>query len=316
MDAHHHLYPSNHWADDHGSYLIEEFSADLRAGHNVVATIYVECGQHYRTSGPEHLRSAGEAEFAASVARAAQSGAYGPACICDRFVGRADFMAGERVEEVIEELALASDGRLCGLRSPANWDADPLINSGSRAFAQQGLMAEPSFREALTRVSRHGLAFDAWQFYPQLGELADLARACPDAVIIAGHCGGLIGKGRYAGGDNFTRWKARVAELAECSNVFMKLGGLANDRTGFGFQQRQGNIAEDELVATWSPYILSCIEVFGPDRCMFESNFPVDMCATDYRTLWTVFKKIVAGASDDEKRALFAGTALRAYNFE
>ena len=160
------------------------------------------------------------------------------------------------------------------------------------------------------------MVYDAWLFYPQLDELAALAAAVPQATIVLGHCGGLLGTRAYSGANNFSHWKARVIEVAKRPNVLMKLGGLANDRTGFGFQSRPGRPTEAELIATWSPYIITCIEAFGADRCMFESNFPVDKCAADYGTLWTVYKKIAAGASADEKTALFSGTARQTYKLE
>jgi L-fuconolactonase len=312
IDTHHHLYANNPWLNGGGPYLLPEFAADLRNGHNIVATVYVECSQLYRRSGSEHLRSTGEAEFAGVIARLAETGHFGPARVCEAFIGRAELDAGDTLDELIEALLQASDGRLRGIRCPATWDPDPLISAG-RSFARQGLMSAPKFRAGVARLAAHQLVYEAWQFYPQLGELADLAAAVPGTTIVCGHCGGLVGRRAYSGDENFMNWKARVTELAKRPNVLMKLGGLANDRTGFGFQDRAARATEDELIAMWSPYILTCIDAFGPDRCMFESNFPVDMCAADYRTLWTVFKKIVGGFSADEIAALFAGTARRVY---
>jgi Predicted metal-dependent hydrolase of the TIM-barrel fold len=311
IDAHHHLYPSNHWGD--GPYLLSEFQKDLEDGHNVISTIYVECSQLYRETGPEHLRGAGEAEFAAVTGRLSDTGHFGATRVCEGFVGRADLDMGSAVEEVLAALDSASDGRLRGIRSPAIWDPDPGVNPSRRAFARQAIMAEPSFREGLARLADHGLVYDAWQFYPQLGELGDLAAAVPDATIVCGHCGGLIGTGGYSGPENFANWRARVLELAKRPNVFMKLGGLANSRTGFGLEKRPVRPDADELVELWSPYIETCIEAFGADRCLFESNFPVDQVAADYRTLWTVYKRITEHCSADEKAMLYAGTARRVY---
>lgn len=313
VDAHHHLYEVNPWTDSGRGYLLDDFVGDLASGHNVVATVYVECGQHILTAGPQHLRTTGEAAFVASIAQDAQKRWPDSGRICDAFVGRVNLMMGEAVEEVICALDTASGGRLRGIRSPAAWDADPRVGQNSRAFAEPHIMTTSAFRNGLDTVTRYGLAFDAWQFYPQLMELAELARACPEATIVVGHCGGLIGLGPYAGAGNFDAWKARIEELARCPNIVMKLGGLSSGRTGFGFQERSGPVPEDELIEAWEPYILTCIEAFGPGRCMFESNFPVEMVATDYATLWSVFKKIVSGASPDEKRALFSGTARQIY---
>lgn len=313
VDAHHHLYPSNHWVDPPTPYLLPEFAADLGDGHRVVATVYVECGQLYRSTGPARLRAAGEAEFAAVTARLSETGRFGPTRVCEAFVGHAELAMGEAVEDVLDALLEASDGRLRGIRAATNWDPDPGVNASTRPFAARGAMADPGFRKGLARLAARGLAYDAWQYFPQLGELAGLASAVPDATVVCGHCGGLLGTRGYASPETFDAWRHSVTELARQPNVVMKLGGLANDRTGFGFGSRATRASEDELVALWSPYILTCIEAFGPDRCLFESNFPVDMLAAGYRTLWTVYKRIVAGASADEKAALFAGTARRVY---
>jgi L-fuconolactonase len=316
IDPHHHLYPDNDWIEGGGPFLLQEFARDLANGHNVISTVYVECSQLYRKTGPEHLRSMGEAEFAAVTARLAETGHFGTARVCEGVVAYADLSMGDAVEEMLEALIDASDGRLRGIRCPTNWDPDPQINPSSRPFAPPRLMADPSFRAGVARLTAHDLVYDAWQYYPQLGELAELAAAMTDTMFVSGHCGGLLGKRAYSGLDNFANWKAQITELAKRPNVVMKLGGLANERTGFGFRDRATSPTEAELIATWGPYIETCIEAFGADRCMFESNFPVDMIAADYRTLWTVFKKIAAGASADEQAALFAGTARRVYRLQ
>ncbi len=312
IDPHHHLYASNHYGDG-GPYLLPEFGADLTSGHRVVATVYVECGTLNRTNGPETERGLGEAAFVAVMGRLAETGAFGPTAVCAGFVGHVDLTSGDRIDADLESLAAASEGRLRGIRSAVNWDADPTLSPGARAYAQRGLMADEDFRRGVKRLAAHDLVYDAWQFFPQLPELCDLAAATPEAAIVCGHVGGLVGNGAYSGPDNFANWKARVTELARMPNVTMKLGGLAHDRTGFGFRGRVVKPTQEELVATWGPYIETCIELFGADRCMFESNFPVDGLAADYRTLWTVFKTIAAGCSADEKAALFAGTARRTY---
>jgi L-fuconolactonase len=312
VDPHHHFYSRNHWSADHSPYLIDEIASDMASGHNVCATVYVECGEPWRNDGPAHLRPVEEVEFVSDQLRKAR-GVHHPG-ICAGIVARVDLTLGDLVDEAIDALEEASEGRLRGIRSPTTWDPDPEVLSGGRRFAPKGLMAEARFRDGVSRLARRGLVYDAWQFYPQLTELADLARAVPDATVVAGHCGGLLGKQVYASPENYSNWKAQILELAKCPNVTMKLGGLANDRTGFGFQARNGDVPAAELIATWSPYIMTCIEAFGADRCMFESNFPVDRSATDYRTLWNVFKAIVAQASLDEKQLLFAGCAQRVYN--
>lgn len=316
IDPHHHLYPHSHWVPDGRPFLIQEFSEDLNAGHNVVSTVYVECSQLFRETGPEHLRGAGEAEFSSVTARLAETGHFGKARVCEGFVGTADLLRLDFLDEVLESLDHASDGRLCGIRFPANWDRDPEVNPSSRDYAIQGVMLDDTFRKGVAKLASRGLVYEAFQYYPQLPELVDLAAALPDATIVCNHCGGLVGKRAYSGPDNFDNWKVKVLELAKRPNVVMKLGGLANERTNFGFNRRAEDVGEDELVATWGPYIETCIEAFGPDRCMFESNFPVDQCATNYVTLWNVFKRIAANYSASEKADLFAGTARRIYKLK
>jgi L-fuconolactonase len=309
IDSHHHL-----WVTPHYRYLIEEFVADLATGHNVVSTMYIECGAMYRKSGPQRFRSVGEAEFVTGMAAMSDSGGYGPTRICEGFVGNADLTLGEAVDEVIEALASASMGRLRGIRMDTTWDADPAVSFGTRP--PKGLMLSSAFRAGFTRLGAYGLSYDTWQYHPQIPEICDLADAFPNAPIIVDHCGGVVGVGPYREQDIFGQWKPLVSELARRPNVTIKLGGLGGRRSGFGYENRKSPATAQELAADWRPYIQTCIELFGPDRCMFESNFSVDRLAGSYATVWNAFKLIAAKASDDEKAALFSGTARRAYRLK
>ncbi len=312
VDPHHHL------VHPHAkSYFADAFQADIAAsGHNVLATVYVECSVMYRRGGPEALRTVGEAEFVAGMAAMGESGTYGPTRICAGFVAAADLTLGERVDGVLDALDAASGGRLRGVRGAAIWDADPSVNTGTRPFAPQGLMADPAFRAGIRRLAKRGLVYDAWQYHPQLAETCALADALPEATIVINHCGGLLRIGPYAGPDAYAAWKALAAEAARRPNLVMKLGGLAGGRCGFGYERRAEPASVAELAADWRPYVEPLIELFGADRCMFESNFPVDKVAGDYRTLWNVFKTIAAGCSEGEKTALFSGTTRRIYRLE
>jgi L-fuconolactonase len=304
IDGHHHL-----GLQYGGRYLIEEFQADLANGHNVRATVYVECGSMYRRDGPPELSSVGEAEFVAGVAAMSASGQFGPARICAGFVGAADLAMGERVEPVLDALAIASGRRLRGIRGSAIWDADPSVNAGTKPFAPAGLLLDPLFRAGFGRLATRGLVYDAWQYHPQLADVADLAGAFSETTIVVNHCGGLLGIGPYAGPDTFAHWRALVSGLALCPNVHMKLGGLGGRRSGLPIGQRTSH----DLAASWRPYIETCIELFGVDRCMFESNYPPDARAGSYATIWNAFKLIATDYSPSEKTALFAGTAARVY---
>jgi L-fuconolactonase len=307
IDCHHHLWHA------HRAYFIKDFATDLATGHTVLATVYIECGAMYRRHGPEALRSVGEVEFAAGQAAMSESGQYGPTRVCAVIIGAANLTLGDAVDEVLDALSAVSGGRFRGIRGVANWDADPSINTGSRPFGPPGLLSDTRFRAGFARLAARGHVYDAFQYYPQLPELCGLADAFPEATIVVNHCGGLLGIGPYARTDNFARWKECVGGIAKRPNALMKLGGLAGRRCGFAFEDRVAPATTTELAALWRPYIETCIELFGPDRCMFESNVPPDHAAGSYRTLWNVFKLIAAGCSVSEKRALFCETARRVY---
>jgi L-fuconolactonase len=311
IDCHHHL-----WLHAGKRYLIDEFAADLASGHNVLATVYVECNAMYRQSGPAALRPVGEAEFVAGMAAMSDSGQFGPTRICAGFVGAADFTSGAAVDQVLDALAVASGGRLRGIRGLAAWDADLSFNTGVRPYAPRGLLLDTAFRTGFARFAARDLVYDAWQYHPQLPELCRLADAFPDTPIVVNHCGGLLGIAAYAGPETFARWKALVTDVARRPNTLMKLGGLSTRRCGFAFDERPSQPTAEELAKAWRPYIETCIELFGPARCMFESNFPPDKVAGSYRTVWNALKLTASGCSAAEKDDLFSGTARRVYRIE
>ncbi|MEY4100258.1 MAG: hypothetical protein RL300_1429 [Pseudomonadota bacterium] len=311
IDPHHHL-----WVHTGRRYLIEEFQADLASGHNILATVYVECSAMYRQRGPEQLRSVGEAEFVAGMAAMSDSGLYGSTRICAGFVGAAELAQGAAVDEVLEALTVASGGRLRGIRGAAIWDADPGVNTGSRPYAPQGLLLDSKFRAGFARLAARKLVYDAWQYHPQMADVCSLADAFPDTPMVVNHCGGLLGIGSYAGAETFGRWKALIMDVARRPNTLMKLGGLSARRCGFGFESRQTPASASELASLWRPYIETCIEAFGPSRCMFESNFPPDSVSGSYRTVWNALKLTASACSASEKSELFSGTARRIYRID
>jgi predicted TIM-barrel fold metal-dependent hydrolase len=312
VDCHHHL-----WHPQAPRYWADAFHDDIQAsGHRVLATVYVECSAMNRRDGPAHLRGVGEAEFVAGMAAVSDSGHYGPTRVCAGFVGSADLMLGEAVDEVLDALQLASGGRLRGIRGSTIWDADPSVNTGTRPFGPAHRLMDPAFRAGIACLARRGLVYDAWQYYPQLPEVCAAADALPDAIFVVNHCAGLLGIGPYAKPGNFERWKRLVADAAKRPNLRMKLGGLAGRRTGFGYDAPNSAPPMARVLADWRPYIETCIELFGAERCMFESNFPVDRIAGDYQQLWNIFKTLAAGASPDEKKALFSGTAAATYRID
>ncbi len=296
-------------------YLLDELLADLRSGHDVRATVFVECRSMYRIDGPSHLQPLGETEFVNGVAAMTASGTYGPVRACAGIVGHADLMLGDRAVEVLEAHVARAPDRFRGIRHSASWDADPAV-LGPLVGRPQGVFLDRTFRAGFARLAPLGLSFDAWLLEPQLGELIDLARAFPDTSIILDHVGTPLGIAAYEGRreERFEPWRQSIRTLAELPNVTVKLGGLAMPFCGFD-TDGDGPLSE-RLAALWKPYIETCIEAFGARRCMFESNFPVDLYSCSYAVLWNALKRIAAGASADEKTALFSGTAARVYKLD
>ena len=309
VDPHHHL-----WDRGGQRYMIEELSADIASGHNIVATVYVEARSMYRATGPEALRPVGEVEFANGAAAMSASGGYGPAAICAGIVGHANLSLGEAARPVLEAEIAAGQGRFRGIRHSSAFDADPDVGH-MYTTRPKGLLLDPTFRKGFACLAPLGLSFDAWMFHPQIGELTDLARAFPETKIVLDHCGGPVGLGRFANRreETFAVWKASIEEIAKCPNVVVKLGGLAMRLLGYDFHQRPRPPSSEEAAAAWHPYIESCIEAFGPGRCMFESNFPPDKGQCSYQVIFNAFKRIAAPYSEAEKTALFSKTATEVY---
>jgi L-fuconolactonase len=309
IDTHHHF-----WDHPDHRYLLHELLADLNTGHNIVATVFLECRSMYRASGPQEMRPVGETEFVNGIAAMSASGGYGTTQIAAGIVGYADLTLGDRVAPVVEAHIRAGGGRFRGVRHSAGWDASDTIGN-SRPDMQPHLYERADFRAGLARLAAMGLSFDAWLYHPQLSDVVSLARAFPGATIIMGHTGGVLGYGPYAGRRNevFASWKQSISELAGCPNVILKLGGMMRRLAAFDYGTAAAPPSSEELAGYWRPYMETGIELFGADRCTFESNFPVEKVGTGYASLWNAFKRIAASASPDEKRALFAGTARRAY---
>jgi L-fuconolactonase len=307
-DPHHHL-----WDHPGRRYLIDELLADTGSGHHVVATVFVECMSMYRAIGQQEMRPVGETEFVNGVAAMSASGGFGSTRVAAGIVSFADLALGERVGAVLDA-HLAASPRFRGIRHAAGWDASDRIRN-SHTNPPPGLYADSRFRRGFAELAPRGLTFDAWLYHPQLPELTELAKTCPDTTIILDHFGGPLGIGPYAGrrAEIFAAWKAAIRALADCPNVVVKLGGLVMPLNGFGFHKREQPIGSVELAEATRDWYLHTIECFGVERCMFESNFPVDKVSVSYRVLWNSFKRIAAGFSAAERSALFHDTAVRAY---
>lgn len=315
VDPHHHL-----WQHANHRYLLDELLADTGTGtgHRITHTVYIDCRSMYRADGPVEMKPVGETEFANGVAAMSASGLYGPTRACAGIVSYVDMMLGARARTVLEAHVAAGNGRFRGIRHAGGWDPSPDVRN-SHTNPPQGLYAAPAYREGVAQLGALGLTYEAWQYHPQLKEVTALARAVPQTTMILNHCGGPLGIGPYAGkaDEVFATWKADLRELAGCPNVVVKLGGLGMDIGPFvAHMKRAIPPSSTEIAAAWKPWIEACIEAFGPDRCMFESNFPVDKLSTGYAVLWNAFKRLAAGASTGEKTALFSGTAKRVYRLD
>jgi predicted TIM-barrel fold metal-dependent hydrolase len=245
------------------------------------------------------------------------SGGYGPALICAGIVGHANLLLGDRVKAVLEAEIVAGQGRFRGIRHSSAYDADPDV-AHMYATRPKGLLLDTTYRKGFACLAPLGLSFDAWLFHPQLSEFVDLARAFPETRIVLDHCGGPVGLGRFAGRreETFPVWKASIQEVAKCPNVVVKLGGLAMRLLGFDFHERAKPPSSEQAAAAWRPYIETCIEAFGPQRCMFESNFPPDKGQCSYQVIFNAFKRIAAQYGEAEKTALFSKTATDVYRLK
>jgi L-fuconolactonase len=311
IDPHHHLWDTAH----RGQYFLPDLLSDIGGGHNIVATVFLECQAMYRAHGPEEMAPVGEVEFVNGIAAMSASGNYGPCRVAEAIIGYADLRLGARVRDVLEAEIAAGNGRFRGIRMGVSWDGDDRVGKFASRIVPPHLVRDATFREGFAQLAKLGLSFESWQYHPQLSDAADLARAFPDTTIILNHVGGVLGVGPYSGRrtEILAEWNADIRELAKCPNVNVKLGGIGMTSFGFEFHEREIPPSSQDLADAWRQYVEPCIEAFGVNRCMFESNFPPDKQSGGYTELWNAFKRITAGASAPEKKALYSGTAARVY---
>ena len=311
-DPHHHL-----WDRPNDPYFVEDFAADLQSGHNIVSTVFIECGARYRAYGPEGMRSVGETEFVVHEAERAAASFGVVTEVAAGIVSFADLRLGAEVRRVLAAHAEAGQGRFRGIRQCAAADADARVPS-HRTLPPSGLLAEPAFREGFACLAPFGVSFEAWLYHPQLSGLMDLARAFPETSIVVNHVGGLLGVGRYAEDrpSVVANWRDSISELARCSNVVVKLGGLGMTLFGFGWESRLRPPSSEVLAGTIAPFVDHCIDCFGVERAMFESNFPMDKVSCAYGIVWNAFERVAARYSAAEQDALFHDNAVRFYRLD
>ncbi|MBB5215640.1 amidohydrolase family protein [Parapusillimonas granuli] len=317
VDAHHHLY-----VRPGVTYLLDNLISDIReSGHDVRATVYMQARSMYRSHGPNAFRPVGETEFANGVAAMSASGIYGKEYVCSGIVGFADLMLGDGVRPVLEAHIgvcggrTSSGGRFCGIRHPSAWDMDTRLCNPAYPSSED-MMRSKAFRAGFMHLDRLELTFDAWLYFHQIPRIMALADAFPNVPIAVNHCGGVLGISAYANQREavFDYWRTQLQFLSLRPNVMMKLGGLGMEISGFGFESADKAPNSLALARAWRPWIETCIELFGPKRCMFESNFPADKVSYGYGIGWNAFKRIVSSATPDEKDELFWRTAMGFYH--
>ena len=300
----------------HARYLLDEFIADASAGHNIRASVLVETHTMYRNSGPPELRSLGEVEFMSGMAAMAASGLFTDIKVGLGIVGSVDLRLGEAAREVLEAHVRAGGERYRGVRPPGTF-FDANLNVFSQAFgAKPGALQDPKFRAGFKQLEPLKLSCDIYVLEPQLPEVIDLVREFPSTQVILNHAGSPLGIGPYAGthAQRWPIWCDNLRELAKSPNVAVKLGGLSCPYVGLPCSDRtQVPARSEDLARDFRPYIETCIEIFGAERCMFEGNYPVEGVSANYSSIWNAFKRVASGASRDEKRALFHDTAARVY---
>ncbi len=312
-DPHHHL-----WDRQPGRvaprYLLDEILEDVGAGHNVVSTVFIECGAMFKSDGPEPLRAVGETEFVNGIAAMSASGAYGTARVAAGIIGTVDLRLGDAVAAVLDAQIAAGGGRFRGIRRAAAWDADAAVPP-HRTKPGPGLLLRDDFRAGFKHLAPRRLTYEAWCYHRQIPDVTALARAFGDTTIILNHFGGPLGVGPYVGkaDEVYAQWRTSITELATCPNVVAKLGGINMEMNGFGWHERSRPPGSQELMEATRRYYEVTIEKFGVGRCMFESNFPVDKASCSYTVLWNSFKRLTSKYSAAEKAQLFHDTAARVY---
>jgi predicted TIM-barrel fold metal-dependent hydrolase len=310
-DPHHHFWVSRPDPAHYQQYLLPELAADVNSGHNVRSTVFIEVHCEYRQDGPDEMKPVGEVEYIQAIADDSATGKHGTTRAAAAIIGHADLKLGEDVRRVLEAMQAASPNRFRGVRHSVGWDESPELANRDikRVLSTNGYRAGAKVLAGMDLVLENSL------YFHQLSELAEFARAVPDLTIVLNHIGGLLRVGPYANRDDevLPEWRRGVEEVAQCPNIIMKLGGVGQLRYGYYWHDRETAIGSAELAEALGPLMDHCIQQFGPDRCMFESNFPVDKISYSYNVVYNAFKRLSKGYSTSERAAMFHDTATRVY---
>ena len=311
FDTHHHFWVSRPEPVHYQQYLLPELAADVGSGHNVRSTVFIEVRCEYRQDGPVEMKPVGEVEYIQTIADESATGKHGPTRAAAAIIGHADLKLGDGVRPVLEAMQAASPNRFRGVRHSVGWDESPELANRDikRVLSTNGYRAGAKVLAGMDLVLENSL------YFHQLSELAEFARAVPDLTIVLNHIGGLLRVGPYANQDDevLPEWRRGVEEVAQCPNIIMKLGGVGQLRYGYYWHDRETAIGSAELAEVLGPLMDHCIQQFGPDRCMFESNFPVDKISYSYNVVYNAFKRLSKGYSASERAAMFHDTATRVY---
>jgi L-fuconolactonase len=313
IDPHHHL-----WDVGFGRYYIEELLEDINSsGHNIVSTVYIMSSSNtkiYSKDGLEEFKPLTEIEFATSEGKRADLIPNNKVKVNASIVGSVDLTYGNKLQPVLEKAVNISEGRLKGIRMLLASHTDPRISSGA-VKSDLGLMLHPNFIDGAKCVQDANLSLDFWIYHTQLNEMEKIARALPDLTIILNHIGGPIHIGEYEGKQAATHreWRSAMMRLSRIPNINVKLGGLGMAVNGAKFHNSKFPPNSVQLSDVWKPWIYETIDMFGFDRCMFESNFPVDKGSCSYGALWNAFKILAKDMSDDEINKLFSKNAAKIY---
>jgi predicted TIM-barrel fold metal-dependent hydrolase len=299
VEAHHHMWPSDR-------YNRADLERDISQGHRVIETIFIDCNANYRTDGPDHLKPVGETEWVLSQ--------QGPDGICAGIVGHVNMYLGSKAGEVLDAHLEAGGGSFKGIRHNVAWDRHPDTNNALRGAPESALL-DPTFQAATAEVAKRGLVFETWLYFNQLGDMKKLAQAQPDLRIVLNHLGGPACNGPYAADrpGMLAEWRRNMADLAEAPNVYLKVGGIGY-KSFVEQSVLDGPRSSEFLADYWKPEITFAIETFGPERSMFETNYPEDRHLTDFVVLWNTYKRIAAGFSADERSWVFEKAARSLYD--
>jgi predicted TIM-barrel fold metal-dependent hydrolase len=312
IDPHHHLWNGDNQLAGSFPYLIENLSEDTNSGHNIVGTIFMECAQGYYSGGEEKYKPVGETEFVMNLIKNSEKLSKSTNII--GIIGFADLMLGHEVKNVLNRHLSKGEGLFRGIRHAAGWDKNNEIHN-SHSNPIENIYHNKSFMKGAEELINLNLTFDAWHYHHQINDLSIFAKKYPELTIIHDHFGGPLGVGPYEGKKEeiFKKWKDDISLLSESKNVYAKLGGLAMPVNGWNFHKQNKPASSDQILDMHHEYYLHTINCFGVERCMFESNFPVDRRSVSYHVLWNAFKKMVLGYSDEDKNKLFFKNAKDVY---